>query len=229
MTNLPMMLDLGALLLLLLFVLAGIRKGLVVSLCSLLAVVVALVGSLFIAREFSPMLIDYATPKLASAIERRLPEGIQATKESLVAGQIEKTLEQSGLPKGIAKAAQDQILSNSGDAERPINSVMAEYAVKTLAYSGIFLISYILFLLIWKIISHTLDLMTRLPVLNFCNRGLGAVFGLGKGLIILAVLQWVLCDFSGVITTEIMQETTLLKLFSTLPALTWETFGKLHK
>lgn len=49
-----------------------------------------------------------------------------------------------------------------------------EFIFSALCFIGVFLLS----LLVIKILSATLDLIARLPVLNFVNKSLGAVLGL---------------------------------------------------
>ena len=57
---------------LLLFALVGAHRGFILSLCGLLAVLVAFVGASFAARTLSPMVADALEPKFASAIEEQL-------------------------------------------------------------------------------------------------------------------------------------------------------------
>ena len=62
---------------LLLFALVGAHRGFILSLCGLLAVLVAFVGASFAARTLSPMVADALEPKFASAIEEQLNASIQ--------------------------------------------------------------------------------------------------------------------------------------------------------
>ena len=57
---------------LLLFALVGAHRGFILSLCGLLAVLVAFVGASFAARTLSPIVADALEPKFASAIEEQL-------------------------------------------------------------------------------------------------------------------------------------------------------------
>lgn len=55
----------------------GAHRGFILSLCGLLAVLVAFVGASFAARTLSPMVADALEPKFASAIEEQLNASIQ--------------------------------------------------------------------------------------------------------------------------------------------------------
>ena len=54
---------------LLIFACIGARRGLILSLCGLLAFVVAFLGASFAARTLSPVVADALEPKFAAAIE----------------------------------------------------------------------------------------------------------------------------------------------------------------
>ncbi len=56
---------------LLFFALRGRARGLVLSLCSLLAVVIALTGAFFLADTLTPIAAEFIVPPISSALERR--------------------------------------------------------------------------------------------------------------------------------------------------------------
>ena len=63
------------------FVLLGIKRGLVLSLCGLVGVLIAFGGAGVLARTLSPMVADALEPKFAAAIEEQLDQQIQASLE----------------------------------------------------------------------------------------------------------------------------------------------------
>lgn len=69
--------DLIVLAVLVIFTLRGAWRGLVLSLCSLLAVVVAFAGASFLARTVSPMVAQALEPRFAAAIETRLEDALE--------------------------------------------------------------------------------------------------------------------------------------------------------
>ena len=69
--------DLIILILLAAFAIRGAARGLVFSLCSLLAVAVAFVGAGIAARTLSPMVAQALEPKIAAAIEEQLEESLR--------------------------------------------------------------------------------------------------------------------------------------------------------
>jgi len=59
---------------LLFFALRGRKRGLVLTLCSLVAVITAFVGATFVADTLTPKAADIMVPKITSIIERRLED-----------------------------------------------------------------------------------------------------------------------------------------------------------
>ncbi len=99
-----------------------------------------------------------------------------------------------------------------------------------LARSLLFLAGFFGVLILWLILCHTLNLVAKLPGLHLLNKLLGGLLGLIKGLLLLMVARWILCDLLGWIPASIAAESRLLPLLSSffhlLPAgrITFQSF-----
>ena len=69
--------DVAIVAIVLFFLWRGISKGFILSLCGLLAVVVAFVGASFLAGVLSPKVGDILEPQIAQVLEEQLTESIQ--------------------------------------------------------------------------------------------------------------------------------------------------------
>ena len=60
-------------------------------------------------------------------------------------------------------------------------------------------------------------------VLTFAGLGalLGGVFGLVKGILVLIIVRWVLCDLLGWIPTDVAESSILLSLLSSIDLFSW--------
>jgi len=76
----------------------------------------------------------------------------------------------------------------------------------------LFFLSFFLILLVWRLVSHILDLACKLPVLRTLNGVGGLVIGLLKGILFLLVLVWLL-SLLDVIPAEQAQQTYLYRYF----------------
>lgn len=203
------------------FAAIGAHRGLVLSLCGLLAVLVAFVGASLAARTLSPTVADFLEPRFAAAIEEQLNEQIQnsqpgvenLTPDSLPLQDVLDVLRDMGfyetLINSIDKAVENGMTQVAASAAAQVAAAIAQSA----AYLILFLVAFALILLAWKLISHALDLVARLPGLHFLNKTLGALFGLVQACIILFIAAWLLQFFGWVLPREAVEQTYLLKFF----------------
>ena len=210
---------------LLIFACIGARRGLILSLCGLLAFVVAFLGASFAARTLSPVVADALEPKFAAAIEEQLNESIRQQAEAGEAA----VLSPDDVPlEGVLDALREmgfyETLINTVDraVESGMTAVAASAAAavaaaiaQSAAYLILFLLGFFLILLAWRLLSRALDLVARLPGLHFPNKTGGALFGLVQGCIILFVAAWLLQFFGQMLPRELVEQTVLLKFFMT--------------
>ena len=210
---------------LLIFACIVARRGLILSLCGLLAFVVAFLGASFAARTLSPVVADALEPKFAAAIEEQLNESIRQQAEAGEAA----VLSPDDVPlEGVLDALREmgfyETLINTVDraVESGMTAVAASAAAavaaaiaQSAAYLILFLLGFFLILLAWRLLSRALDLVALLPGLHFLNKTGGALFGLVQGCIILFVAAWLLQFFGQVLPRELVEQTVLLKFFMT--------------
>ena len=120
------------------------------------------------------------------------------------------------LVKTIDQAVQDGMTAVAANAAAAVAAAIAQ----SVAYTVIFTVAFALILIAWKVFSHAVDLVAKLPGLNFLNKTGGAAMGLLKGVVILFLAAW-LIQYSGkLIPEETVQQTHLLKFFMTTNPMT---------
>lgn len=210
---------------LLIFACIGARRGLILSLCGLLAFVVAFLGASFAARTLSPVVADALEPRFAAAIEEQLNESIRQQAEAGEAAVLSPddvplegvldALREMGfyetLINTVDRAVESGMTAVAASAAAAVASAIAQSA----AYLILFLLGFFLILLAWRLLSRALDLVARLPGLHFLNKTGGALFGLVQGCIILFVAAWLLQFFGQMLPRELVEQTVLLKFFMT--------------
>ena len=224
--------DIAILAILALFAWRGASRGFVLSRCGLLAVVVAFVGASFLASLLAPKVGAALEPKFAQVIEEKLEEQFQ---QSDPAGDAAAGLEEGedyplqdvlsvlrdmglyeDLVNTIDQAVQDGMTAVAANAAAAVAAAIAQ----SVAYTVIFTVAFALILIAWKVFSHAVDLVAKLPGLNFLNKTGGAAMGLVKGVLILFLVAW-LIQYSGkLIPEETVQQTHLLKFFMTTNPMT---------
>lgn len=219
--------DLAILAILALFVWRGAARGFVLTLCGLVAAVVALLGASLLANLLAPKVGQALEPTFAQMIQEQLEESIANTDYTGIAGDVAATpdevplggvlevLRDMGFYEELIDTVENAVQGGLTQAAAGAAAAVASAIAQSVAYAILFLIGFILILLVWTILSHALDLVTRLPGLHTLNKAGGAVIGLLKGGIILFVAAWVLRFFGGLIPQETVEKTILLKFFLT--------------
>ncbi len=203
--TLSLLLDLAVLVILLYCVITGARRGFVLTLCSLIAVLVALSGGWYLSTHYSYLLQEKLEPVLV--------EKLLAAQEN-DPGQTGSSQDTASLLEKYPQSIQEQI---SGQVENFRAATAQEIAASLsalLSRSICFLLGFVCILLLWNILSHALNLVAKLPVLRQLNHLLGGLAGLLKGILILLVARWALCDLLGWIPADVVRESYLLSLFT---------------
>lgn len=190
----------------------GCRTGLVLSLCSLLAVVVAMIGGWCLANYAYEPLADRLEPMLVQVVSQRADEAIPSQTDQLPPEDAQSDPSLSGPLASFSQNMQSQ-LEHFKDAT--VTQLAADMA-KFLAKSILYLVGFFGVLLIWKVLFRTLNLVTKLPGLHFLNKFLGGVFGLLKGVLLLLLARWLLCDLLGWIPSEVAEGSRMLSLLASL-------------
>lgn len=243
---------------LLLFALRGRKRGLVLALCSLAAVITAFAGGTYAADLLTPKAAELVVPKITSVIERRLgdldlmepgasqdaapaadggsgaedslssqPEGAGAAEaesdESGISETVREAMKALKLPSGMMNSVGKTLggLENIRDLPSVLSSAIAHAAADTLLHLIIFLVSFFVILMAWRVFAHALDLVARLPILHFFNKTGGLVLGLCKGIFSLFVLAWILRYLGDIVPADAVEHTYLLRFFMTTDPLNY--------
>lgn len=215
--------DLIILAVLLIFALRGMSRGLIVSLCFLIAVLVAFVGATLVSNALTPPVSDWLAPKLQpsieSAVQSVLPEGGANLELPLdgVLQAVEEAELSEGLKELVIGLLEEMPALNVETLTRDMADAVAEKAANIITYVVLFLLAFVVILLVWKLLYRTLDLVTRLPVLNAANKLGGFVFGAAHGALLLFLLAWVVRWLgNGLIPADVIEQTRLLQFFMTI-------------
>lgn len=221
----PILLDVLLVAVLLFFTLRGAKKGFVLTLCSLVAVVVAFLGANLLADAMAPKVAEAIQPKLEQVIVEQLNEAIgqldfsqmdslPPTAEDIPVTGVLEVLRENELYKQFLGGIEDALNEGAAATAASAASRVAAAVAAQLARGIIFLVGFVVVLLAWTLLSHALDLVAKLPVLNTLNSGLGGVIGLVKGVAIAYVAVWALYSLSGYVSAEMMEQTWIFRFLA---------------
>ena len=169
----------------------GYKKGFVLTLCGFLALFVAFIGATVISNTLAEPVARTIRPVVEHQIQQVLDEkasgamtaaGEEAAEHiSLPLQEALELLKDTKLYKGFAEAFQKSVNDGMVAATANAARVISDYIARQLAQTLLFLVSFVLLLAVWYLISHALDLAFRLPVLSSLNHWSGAALGLFRG------------------------------------------------
>ena len=90
-------------------------------------------------------------------------------------------------------------------------SSTAAFIAARIAWLVLYVLSFVLILILWCILSHALDLAFRLPVLSGLNHWSGALLGLVKGVVVVYAAAWLLKD--SLLPPDLAEQTHLVRFF----------------
>ncbi|MEG2679255.1 MAG: CvpA family protein, partial [Oscillospiraceae bacterium] len=209
MTYAYILLDVAVLGLLVLFGLWGAKRGFVLSLCGLFAVVVAIFGASLLSHYITPIISNFLAPHLTPIFEGWLVQEGVPQQSGFLWRMMEQALLHS-LPETVAGALPQVTTA----------AALAITVAGWIANATSFLLTFMVILLLWTLLSHALNLVSKLPGLNMLNKTAGLMVGLIKGAVVLFVGAWVLRHLDGFVPPELTAQTTLFRFFMTMNPMT---------
>ena len=217
--------DLIVAIVLIVSVVQGYRKGFVLTLCGFLAVFVAFIGASILSDALAGPVSRAITPAVESGIQDTIGSYYQYTPplsegstqedsffQDLPLEEALAALEVSALYRTLTQNFQQAVESGVETVAANAVQALAEYVAAQLTRMVLFLLSFVIILAGWFVLSHALDLAFRLPVLSTLNQWSGAVIGLIKGGVLLFIACWL---FRGLIPQEAVDQSVLLRFFCT--------------
>ncbi len=217
--SIPILIDLLIVAVLVIFLVLGARQGFILTLCSLAAVLVALVGANLAADALAPKLADALEPRLAQSIQsdlekRALAAGGDAGSKAGINEVLAALRDKGGLYEWAAEKLEDTLEAGITHTAAEAAASAASAVAEQIAHGLLFVIGFLVVLLAWTLFSHALDLVARLPGLSGLNRMAGGLLGLLKGLLVVYLAAWVLCDLTGLLPSETVSQTQLLRFLT---------------
>ncbi|MEG1396473.1 MAG: CvpA family protein [Oscillospiraceae bacterium] len=209
MTYAYILLDVAVLGLLVLFGFWGAKRGFVLSLCGLFAVVVAIFGASLLSHYITPIISNFLAPHLTPIFEGWLVQEGVPQQSGFLWRMMEQALLHS-LPETVAGALPQVTTA----------AALAITVAGWIANATSFLLTFMVILLLWTLLSHALNLVSKLPGLNMLNKTAGLMVGLIKGAVVLFVGAWVLKHLDGFVPPELTAQTTLFRFFMTMNPMT---------
>jgi uncharacterized membrane protein required for colicin V production len=222
MTWVPVVIDILLLLIVLFCAYNGFRKGFILGLTGIIAIVVALYGANLVADTFSGTVQEAMTPFVEGLVEKSVNDAKDETAEPDYEfygpeegrnDEVYKVSYESLRNLGILKSAAEKITQ---DVRKEVTKVgndlknkLIEKLTEKLSYVATFVIAFILIIIIFVVLANIINLAFKLPGLELVNELLGLILGLVKGFAIVFCIAW-LARFFGLLLPEGAIDKTLI-------------------
>ena len=185
----------------------GARNGLLQSLAGVIVVVVAFLAAIWLAGRFADPVAQWLQPIL----EQRLADKIQSKPVSTAsAGDMLALFGFSGRTLvDLAKTVTEQALQTG----RSLLDEVVGSVIHSIAYAAICVLSFLVLLLVLRLLIKPLELATKLPGLRTLNGVGGAALGFIESLLLVYLAVWALQKLQLIITPQLIEESMFLKLF----------------
>jgi len=181
---------------LLIFGLVGLKRGLIMTVFSICSLLITIVLTVLISPYVSTYMKenekthDFFYNKVDEAINLELSDsgaGEEYIDSLDIPGFMKTSIKESG------SALYEGVSAKAEDFENRVCEAVTGFIIGAVAFLVTFIIVYILL----KIISHLLNLVSKLPVLKQINGLLGLVAGLAEGYIVISLLGIILAAISA--------------------------------
>lgn len=213
-----MTVDIILLLILLVFILSGYRKGLILSLCTLLILIVSCLGASVAQEMLTPKVVSELQPQLTQTISEQLEEQVTVSVDEALDEASNAGITIAGQPVTLGDLL--ELLSRFGidveqsaqNAASDIASPIVESAAATIAYAilnavvgfVIFVAAFLIIFLVLRVIELCINTVDRLPVVHTLNHLGGGLVGFLNGAFFLLMAMAILTQ-TGLLSEESLQ------------------------
>ncbi len=213
-------LNLAFLIILLLCAWSGYKKGLIMGVGGLLAIVVSLYGANLLSTTYSYEVIDALRPFASGYMETTInnkvrPEfGIEGAETGSLSVDdylaqnpdqaesfCQSAFEYLGIYKSTAAQLAQESMNYSQTQEVGVTDAMVEVLCQRITYVAGLLLAFLLLLIILTVIGNLPNLSFKIPEMDLLNDVGGLVTGLLQGFCFCALIAWTL-KFTGILLPQ---------------------------
>ena len=201
------------LLVIVIYVIAGFRKGFIATIASALGTLAALVVALFAASTLKDPVGAMFAPFVTGSVNRHVPQ-LQEYSGSVndlwnsISGYLQVILNDHGISP--------ETLESSEDPAGTLLDAIVRSVGESMAYIVIFFIAFIVLRIAIHLVVGMLDLIASLPVIHSFNALLGGLVGLITGVLLCTIVLWAIklvvpsaYSDAGILSPAVMSESAI--------------------
>lgn len=216
---------------------SGFRKGLIMGILSLVALVISVYGADLLSQTYSGEVIDALRPFASGFVEVNVVDktvrpamGIDAANLSLNdffaqnPGREREFCSLTYTGMGIYESTSEQLADEAIAYAREKGNVdlidaVVEVLCHRISYAGGFILAFLMILIILTVVGNIPNLSFKIPNFQAGDDIGGALLGLAQGVGLCLVLSWALKFTGMVIPQDVLADTFLVPWFMDQPLL----------
>ena len=221
----PVIMDAIVVIILVVAVCYGAKRGLLESLAGLVIVFMALAGAGIAAGTFAEPITEAVAPLIEERVTEKVRETVEEQADAVDwslfeaddadPGLIGEALELLGLDKEIRESLAERTEDAVRNTGATVAFALVKSLVRTVIHGVLFVLAFLLILLLLKVLTGAMGLVLRLPGLRLFNALGGAFFGLVEGALLLFLAVWVSRRLGVSFETPPLSEAHILEIFTT--------------
>ncbi|MBO7738887.1 MAG: CvpA family protein [Oscillospiraceae bacterium] len=193
----------------------GYRKGFIMGISGILALIVAFYGAQIVADTYSQEFNSMLKPFVSGIVDSAVAKVQEGTAESFDNEDVYEVtydaLGNIGILKSAARDIADEIAQKVERTGQTMREEIVSVLCSKISYILTVVVVFLLILIVFTVIANTINLAFKLPGLEFINELFGALFGFAKGAVIIVAIAWVMRYLGVLIDEDIVNKTVLLE------------------
>lgn len=215
--------DILAVAILVIFAIRGRKRGLIKTVAGILALVLAFWGASFLAEQTTPYLSEkYVEPWLYDSIMPEISTGTEPAAppatEAAATDSIGNALSSIGFSDSFISSFFSDFAISLSDSMSQITSNVSQTLGSKITYAVLFIVFFLVLYLLFRLLANLINLLAKIPGINFVNRTLGLILGLIFGFLTILVLSYILTKI-GILSPEQISDTYVLRFLLSISPL----------
>ena len=194
---------------------SGYRKGFILGISGIVALIIAFYGAQLVAntysQEFTSVMKPFVSGIVDGAVDEAKDNAAKENKENDVYEVTYDALGNIGIIKSAAQNIADEISQKVTQTGQALREALVDSLCSKIAYVLTAVIVFLLIVIVFTVLANILNLAFKLPGLELVNDILGTAFGVAKGLIFAFTIAWVMRYMGFLINETIINKTIILE------------------
>ncbi len=210
----------------------GYRKGLILGVSGIIALIIAFFGARCVSNNYSQEFVSMLEPFVSGVVDSSLDKSddnlLEDYEENTLEGETAQTaapaknqseeysvtyetLKTLGILRNSADSLTQEITDTVKSAGKTIRAAIVSTLSEKITYVITFALVFIMIVIVFTVLANIINLAFKLPGLDLLNGAGGLIFGLIKGMIFVYLIAWILSYLGVFIGKNLVDDTFFLR------------------